>query len=385
LTEIVGVDVLAVRLPFRFSFGHALAERHSSTNVVVRLRLADGTVGHGEGVPREYVTGETVPGALAALRERLVPVVLGRAFDSPESVTELLEEVPGTAVDGSLDLAARCALELAVLDAAGRHLGVSVGHWLGDAAPSVRYDAVVPFSSPRKLVVLAVAIRALGIRQVKTKVGGDLERDVRALTLLRRIVGRGADLRVDANCAWSVDEAIEALARLRPLGVSAVEQPLVAGDLAGLRRLTAELPEAVVVDESLRTADEAETLVREQACDGFNIRVSKCGGLLPSLRIARIARDAGLFTVVGAQVGESGILSAAGRHLAAAIAPRYLEGSGGRLLLREDLTEESVLPGRRGRARPFAGPGLGVRVREETLDRLGVLVSSLESHPVAAR
>lgn len=385
MTEIVGVDVLAVRLPFRFSFGHALAERHASTNVVVRVRLADGTVGHGEGVPREYVTGETVPGALAALRERLVPVVLGRAFDSPEGVTELLDEVPGAAVDGSLDLAARCALELAVLDAAGRHLGLSAGHWLGDTAPSVRYDAVVPFSSPRRLVVLAVAIRALGIRQVKTKVGEDLERDLRALTLLRRVVGPHADLRVDANCAWSVGEAIEALARFRPLGVSAVEQPLVAGDLAGLRRLTDELPEAIVVDESLRTVEEAETLVRERACDGFNIRVSKCGGLLPSLRIARIAREAGLFTVVGAQVGESGILSAAGRHLAAAIAPRYLEGSGGRLLLREDLTEESVLPGRRGRARPFTGPGLGVRVREEALDRLGVLVSPLEAGPVAAR
>lgn len=385
MTEIVGVDVLAVRLPFRFSFGHALAERHASTNVVVRVRLADGTVGHGEGVPREYVTGETVPGALAALRERLVPVVLGRAFDSPEGVTELLDEVPGAAVDGSLDLAARCALELAVLDAAGRQLGLSVGHWLGDTAPSVRYDAVVPFSSPRRLVVLAVAIRALGIRQVKTKVGEDLERDLRALTLLRRVVGPHADLRVDANCAWSVGEAIEALARFRPLGVSAVEQPLVAGDLAGLRRLTDELPEAIVVDESLRTVEEAETLVRERACDGFNIRVSKCGGLLPSLRIARIAREAGLFTVVGAQVGESGILSAAGRHLAAAIAPRYLEGSGGRLLLREDLTEESVLPGRRGRARPFTGPGLGVRVREEALDRLGVLVSPLEAGPVAAR
>jgi muconate cycloisomerase len=223
------------------------------------------------------------------------------------------------------------------------------------------------------------------MRQVKTKVGGDLERDVQALTLLRRIVGPGVDLRVDANCAWSVDETIEALERLRPVGVSAVEQPLAAGDLEGLRRLTAELPEAIVVDESLRTVEEAETLVRERACDGFNIRVSKCGGLLPSLRIARIAREAGLFAVVGAQVGESGILSAAGRHLAAAIEPRYLEGSAGRLLLREDLTEESVLPGRGGRARSFSGPGLGVRVRAEAIESLGVLVSTLESDPVGAR
>jgi len=384
MTQIAAIDVLVVRLPFRFSFGHALAERRSSTNVVVRARLADGTVGYGEGVPREYVTGETVEGAVAALRDRLAPGVLGRSLDDPEAVPELLAEVPVSAPDGSLDSAARCALELAVLDAAGRRFGVSVSHWLGTPAPTVTYDAVLPFSSPRKVVLLALAIRALGVRQVKVKVGTDVERDARSLRSLRRVLGPGADVRVDANCAWSVDGALAALSQLRRFGVSAVEQPLAAEDVAGLARLTAEVPEAVVLDESLRTVEEARRLVRERACDGFNIRVSKCGGLLPSRQIARVAAEAGLFCVVGAQVGESGILSAAGRHLAAAIAPRYLEGSGGRLLLREDLTEERVLPGRRGRARPFSGPGLGVQVREDTLRRLGEVVASLEPGLVRA-
>ena len=73
--------------------------------------------------------------------------------------------------------------------------------------------------------------------------------------------------------------------------------------------------------------------------------------------------------IVGAQVGESGLLSAAGRHLAACVAPRYLEGSAGRLLLREDITRERVLPGRGGRARPHAGAGLGVTVAEDVLAR----------------
>ena len=72
--------------------------------------------------------------------------------------------------------------------------------------------------------------------------------------------------------------------------------------------------------------------------------------------------------MVGAQVGESGILSAAARHLAACIgSPRYLEGSAGRLLLKEDVTVENVLPGWGGRARTYDGPGLGVRVKEDVL------------------
>jgi muconate cycloisomerase len=82
-------------------------------------------------------------------------------------------------------------------------------------------------------------------------------------------------------------------------------------------------------------------------------------------------------------VGESGILSSAGRHLAAAIRPRYLEGSGGSLLLREDITEENVLPGFRGRARPLAGPGLGITVKDAAVARLGELRHVVQAEPVA--
>lgn len=386
MTAIAAVDVLTVELPFRFSFGHALAERSSSTNVVVRVRLDDGSVGYGEGVPREYVTGETVDGAVTALCERLVPQVLGARLAGQDAVAELLAGLSVTAPDGALQTAARCAVELAILDAAGRHFGCSVQRWLGArAAPVVVYDAVLPFSSPKKLVALALAIRALGVRQVKIKVGADLEKELHSLELLRRLLGRDADLRVDANCGWTVDDAFAALERLRVFGISAVEQPVHPDDLDGLSRLTAETPEAVIVDESLRTVEEARTLAGRRACDAFNIRVSKCGGLLPSLAIADVAREHGLFTVVGAQVGESGILSAAGRHAAAAIVtPRYVEGSGGRLLLRGDLTAENVLPGRRGFARTFDGPGLGVTVREDVLARQTRTSRTFAAEAVAA-
>jgi L-Ala-D/L-Glu epimerase len=385
VSTIEAVEVMTVRLPFRFSFGHALADRRESTNVFVCVRLDDGTVGYGEGVPREYVTGETVEGALSALVERQVPAILGRTLADRDEVPALVDEIPLAAPDGGHDGSARCALELAVLDAAGKHFGCSVGHWLGPQEPTVHYDAVLPFASPRKVAVLAVGMRAFGAKRVKLKVGGVLEREARAVRALRRVLGRGVDIRVDANCAWSADHALQALERLRPFGISAVEQPVPGDDLDGLRRVTSEAPEAVIVDESLRTVDEARLLASTRACDAFNIRVSKCGGLLPSLQIARVAADAGLFTVVGAQVGESGILSAAGRHLAAAIAPRYVEGSGGRLLLKADLIEENVIPGRGGRAATFAGPGLGVRVKPDALRRYGEAHRTLTARETVSR
>jgi len=371
-TAVTAVEVCTAELPFRFSFGHALAERNSSTNVYVKVTLDDGTVGYGEGVPRGYVTGETAQAALTTVSHRYGPALLGRELTGPDDVAGVLDAVAATQ-SGESDGppgAAWCAFELAVLDAAGRLFGLPVSHWLGPVrAPVLTYDAILPFSSSAAVVPLATLIRGLGITQVKLKVGRDLGADVQRLRLLRNVLGGDADVRVDANCAWTVEQALLSIEALRQYGISAVEQPLAADDLAGLQRLTADCPELIIVDESLRTVAEAQALVDAKACDAFNIRVSKCGGLRTSMRIAEIAGDAGLAVVVGAQVGESGILSAAGRHLAACVAPRYLEGSAGRLLLREDLTRERVLPGRAGKARPHAGAGLGVTVQADVLAR----------------
>jgi muconate cycloisomerase len=368
--SVAAVEVLTAELPFRFSFGHALAERRSSTNVFVKLTLSDGTTGFGEGIPRPYVTGETVEVAVSALCERHVPALVGCTLDDPEMVPGLLAELATSAPRPGLPGAAWCALELALLDAAGRCFDLPAQHWLGPVrAPILCYDAVIPFSGTRALGAVAVLVRTLRIPRVKVKVGLDLDDDLHRLRLLRRVLGADVDLRVDANCAWTTEQALAAIDRMRPYRISLVEQPVAAGDLDGLRRLTATCPELIAVDESLRTVEEAEDLVAANACDAFNIRVSKCGGLLASMRIAALAADAGLTCIVGAQVGESGILSAAGRHLAACIAPRYLEGSAGRLLLNEDVTSERVLPGWGGRARPHAGPGLGINVAEDVLAR----------------
>src|SRR5258706_10397537 len=130
MTRIERIDVLTATLPFRFSFGHALAERSDSTNVYVRLTLDDGAVGYGEGVPREYVTGETVESAQAALCEQQVPALLGRELERPEDVSAAIDAAAPVA-GPPLANSARCALELALLDAAGKHFGQSVGAWLG--------------------------------------------------------------------------------------------------------------------------------------------------------------------------------------------------------------------------------------------------------------
>ena len=125
-----------------------------------------------------------------------------------------------------------------------------------------------------------------------------------------------------------------------------------------------------MADESLCDIEDAKKLVDRKACDMFNIRISKCGGLLDSLKIAKFATQAGISYQLGCQVGETGILSAAGRHFASCVnGVKYLEGSYAKFLLVEDIVLEKLCFGYGGFARPLKGVGLGVTVDEGILDK----------------
>jgi L-alanine-DL-glutamate epimerase-like enolase superfamily enzyme len=373
------VDILEVHLPFRMVFGHSLAKRKSSTNLWVRVHLQDGIVGHGEAVPRAYVTGETVAGAAQRIGECLGGSWWRRGFGSLAEVAEVLEEryeAEGPEQGG----AARCALELALLDAAGKRFGQSCADLLGGVrAQQVEYSAVFPFvRHPLKLLALALRVRSNGMRTAKVKVGQGPRPDGCTLSFARWAIGAKGDLRVDGNACWNAEQALAELKPMIARGIRAVEQPLPAEDVEGLARVAAAIEPLVIVDESFHTLADARRLIEQRACDALNIRISKCGGLLTSKRILMEARARGVPCQLGAQVGESGILTAAGRAFACAYPELlYREGAAGRFLLEEDLTREDTTFGPGGFAPALPGPGLGVTVDEERLARCSQALATI--------
>ena len=129
----------------------------------------------------------------------------------------------------------------------------------------------------------------------------------------------------------------------------------------------------LMLDESLCGPLDAERAAALGACDLFNLRLSKCGGFIPSLRLAQHARQHGLGYQLGCQVGETALLSAAGRHFACSVAGlRYLEGSYDRHLVREALGTRDITFRWRGRAPALAGPGLGIALDAQALERVTV-------------
>jgi muconate cycloisomerase len=370
-----------VRIPLKKPIRHASHTRTETDNLVVRCRLDDGSTGYGEGVPREYVTGETIDSARALLRTSDLAAQLEdcRDFAAAAALAERLRLAPVPGDDRACQgNAARCAVELALLDAYGRHFGASVADVtrllaadLYEPRPQVYYSGIITSSQGMKLRWAAWKMRIYGFRQLKIKVGIDGQDDVARLAIVRRRLGRRADLRIDANEAWSGHDAGRRIAALKPFGITSVEQPLPHAEVAMLAELRRSAGVPIMLDESLCSLVDAERAIVGQTCDLFNLRLSKCGGFIPSLRLAQLARRHGLACQLGCQVGETALLSAAGRYFAASVGGlRYVEGSYDRHLVREALACEDITFGWGGKAPALAGPGLGVTLDEAALERV---------------
>jgi L-alanine-DL-glutamate epimerase-like enolase superfamily enzyme len=365
------LDIWHLRLGFHSPIKHNLASHQGSDNLVLRVTTADGVLGYGEGVPRAFVTGEVFGDSLSYLQEVLAPAVLGRDFPSPSALLRSLADLYQQ-TRAPLHPAAFCAMETALLDATGLTFKFPVSQLIGPKRrSSLEYSAVIPLMSPEQMRHLFHLIKTNRMRFIKVKVGADS--DLETLNLTRQELGDEVDIRVDANSAWTPDEAVARLREMLPYRISAVEQPVAKSDFAGLRQVSEALPIPVIADESLCNEDDARGLIEMRACRIFNIRLSKCGGLVASGRIRRLAETAGILCQVGCQVGETSILAAAGRHFALTVPQLcYMEGSYSPYLLARDVVAQPVAFNGGGLAFELPGPGWGITVLPEVLNDLAV-------------
>ncbi len=406
---------IALKKPVR----HASHVRHRNDTIILRCVMDDGSFGWGEGLPRPYVTGESIESVWRHLGETHFHPLREQEFNSALEAAlavdrfELADVLPdeGVNVRECFGNAVRCAVEIAVIDAACRAEGCSVGamilrlceagkgraatEWRGtldgdpgcsfpDAAPwatprqEVFYSGAVTSMSPSRQWLSAIKMRLFGFRHVKVKVGSEGLSDVACLRRVRAVVGKTVDLRLDANEAWHCDDVARRMAPLMKFQPTSLEQPVAHAEVSGLRDVRSEINVPIMLDESLCSTEDAERAIAGGWCDLFNIRLSKCGGLVRSVRLAALARQHRLGYQLGCQVGETGILSAAGRHFACNIPDiRYLEGSFDRFLVRDALTEQDLTFNYGGRAGRLAGPGLGIDVDECRVRALAVRTMEL--------
>ena len=365
------VRVHTVSVPLAVAFDHASHARTHSASVLVELTLASGHRGWGEGAPRPYVTGETLDTAVGALTET-DPVKLADAVDwrSADTVVASLAAAGLPAAIGGP--AAAAAWETAVLDAVCRATGHRMSDLVRSAAAPYDLGWRPPEPVPVSLVIdlsrdVAAVLDRLSepsraaLHHVKVKAGRDVDDAMTRLARARSRLGADASISLDVNGVWSAGEAYRAAPRLAELGVAWVEEPTVPRDWAGMARLRrAGVP--VMLDESCAGEDDLRRAADAGSATHVNIRVSKCGGVLPSVRLAALADALGLERQLGVQVAEVGPLWAAGRALATSLTGwRAVEAGRGDEWFRDPLTEPAFAVDRACHlAAPLDGVGTGI-------------------------
>jgi muconate cycloisomerase len=372
--KITNLKVYKLTIPFSLAISHNLAERRESEAILVVVESDNGLTGLGEGTPRQYVTKETLSGCVEAAC-KMGRQLIHKEWGSSVALIQLLDKVAMQSMVQQ-NPSAWCAIELACLDLLAKSKKIPFWRLFADtpANESFTHSVVITLMPIHVLDTILPVIQSLDMKFVKVKVS-NLKEGIDYLSYIREALGPDVDIRIDANGAFSASEAIAFGHAADSIGISCFEQPVAKDNLEGLKKVTDQGTIPCITDESLCNMDDMETLISNQSCSGFNIRLSKCGGFRESLRLWNHALDNGFFCQLGCHVGETGVLAAAGRHLAALCRDiRFLEGGFTKFVLESDICNEDVGFSHQGKAGLLDGDGLGVSINDAALEKWGVLV-----------
>ncbi|HEY9269416.1 muconate cycloisomerase family protein [Achromobacter sp.] len=358
------VDIPTIR-PHKFSFGAI----NRQSPVIVQLWLANGACGFGEaatigGPSWNEESPETI---LHAIQNYLAPAVAGAdARRFAEHINRFEAVCKGNAF-------AKSAVEMALIDAVGRSLGVPAWQLLGGKRIERLPLAwtLASGDSQRDLDEAEQMMQARRHRLFKLKIGARSPADdVAHVTRIARGLDGRAEMTVDVNQAWDGNTARRYLPQLVQAGVTLIEQPVAKWDVQALREATQSLGSAALImaDETVCSAQDAFMLASQRACHVFSLKVAKHGGLLRTREVAAVAQAAGIGWYGGTML-ETSLGSAASAHVFATLSDQHhgCELFGPQLLV-DDIVEQPMA------VRDFElqlpdGPGFGVVVDEKRLDR----------------
>ena len=355
-----------LRLPFREPFSTSYGVLTHREGLLLRLVTDEETIGYGAGSALVRPGGASLQDA-PALLDAVAPTLIGRDLE------EIVPALDRLAKDRRSISALRCALDIAVCDARAKQKGISVARLLADdtaLAPAVSVNAIIGAPSAAAAMAAAAGAQAAGFGSVKLKVGiaGSIDEERERVAAVRQALGPDIRLRLDANGAWQVEQAIRTIQALEEHDLEFVEQPLPAGDLAGMRRVREAVSTLIAADEDVTDLDAARRVLQEEAAQVLVLKPVVLGGLRPAREIARMVAEMGGTVVVTTTI-DAGVATAAALHLAATLSPGGPAcGLATGALLVSDLLTHPLEIGQ-GRMRLPDGPGLGVKVDESEMDR----------------
>ena len=257
--------------------------------VFLEITLENGIIGIGSASPAEEVIGENSQQTLQNLQTEFIQNLVGRDIRHFQQIifetNQYFVHLPGT----------QAAVDIALHDAFGKYLGISVAEFYGQKIKSLPTSVTIGIMNVEETLEEAKNFHKLGFKVLKVKTGIDVEEDIERILRLDELYKTQLKIRVDANQGYSLVQLQQFIKATQKAAIELIEQPLPVGNETELAILTASHRKILTGDESLKNAHYALKFSSEPQPFGiYNIKLMKCGGIMGAKEIATIAQNANI-------------------------------------------------------------------------------------------
>ena len=291
--KIVKTEIFKLNVPLKEPFVISLGTFYDAANLLIKIHTDKGLIGIGECSPLVFIVGETQESGFIHAQQ-IAGLLKGK---DPFAIEDRLHEID-RAFPGNSTL--KSAFDMALYDLLAKEANLPLYKLLGGSnTREIFTDMTIVIDSPEKMAEKAISYKKAGFPALKVKLGTNSIDDVARIKAIRKAVGKSMPIRIDANQGWDPVTAIRTLKALEPYDIEHCEEPIPHWNNRELVRVRENSPISIMADESVYDHRDAFRLASMGACDYFNIKLSKSGGVYNALKIISVAESCGIKTQVG--------------------------------------------------------------------------------------
>lgn len=291
--QITSVELYKLSIPLKQPFVISLGPQYDADNIIVVINTNAGIKGWGECSPYMSINGESMDTCFV-VGQYLATALKGKDPLDIEACTTVMDRII------TRNESIKSAFDMALYDIAAQHNGLPLYKFLGGKKNKIiSTDMTVGLGSPKKMASDASEYKAAGFPSIKVKLGTTTEEDVARIKAIRAAIGNELPLRIDANQGWAVETAIATLQALKGFGIEHCEEPIARWNYMSLPEVRKNSPIKIMSDESCFDEHDALRLAQLNACDYFNVKLGKSGGIFHALKILEVAKEYNLKLQVG--------------------------------------------------------------------------------------
>ena len=357
------IELFKLSIPLIEPFTTSLGTDTDAENVLVKIFTKEGIIGIGECSPYMPINGESQD-TCYIVGQYFAKALIGKNPLDIEACIQLMDRI--IYANSSI----KSAFDIALYDIASQHAGLPLYQFIGgENNKTLVTDYTVSVGEPEQMAKDALKIKNQGYPAIKVKLGKNGPTDVARIKAIRAAVGNEIPIRIDANQGWKVKEAIETLNALAVYDIQHCEEPIARWKFMKLPKVKKHSPIPIMADECCGDEHDAEKLIALNACQYFNIKLGKPGGIYKGLKIVRLAEAAGIHLQVGAML-ESRIAMTAFAHFALCSPMIEHYDFDTALMFKEDPVTGGIQHKANGVITITETPGLGATIEDAWLQKM---------------